>query len=85
MHTYSFQCFTVSVEIGGKSELLFLIDIFIFRRLREKGLNLFFNQSVLNGLLHFQKCLQHVNIVGGKKVGHMRCKERTKSILPASQ
>ena len=65
--------------------MLFLIDVFIFQRLRGKGLNLFFNQSLLNGLLHFQKCLQRINILGGKKIDHMLSEEKSKSIVAATQ
>ena len=47
--------------------------------------NALFNQSLLNEFLHFQKCLQHNNILTGKHVDHVLSEEKTKSILPASQ
>ena len=51
----------------------------MLQRLRGKGLNIFFNQSFLNGFLHFQKCLQRKNILAGKQVDCMLSEEETKS------
>ena len=51
----------------------------MLRRLRGKGLNIFFNQSFLNGFLHFQKCLQRKIILAGKQVDYMLSEEETKS------
>ena len=55
-------------KLTGKTELIFLINLFIFRGLRGKGLNAFFNQPLLNGFLHFQQCLHHNSILAGKQV-----------------
>ena len=43
----------------------------MLQRLIGKGLNPFYKQSLLNGFLHFQKCLQHNRIRARTQLDHM--------------
>ena len=87
MRNYSSQCSTnISIKIGGKTELFFfLINLFIFRGLRGKGLNPFLTSLFWMGSFTFKNV--YIITISSRKtsIDHVLSEEKTKSILPASQ